>query len=106
MHFLSSAPIARAAIWRWRCETELDEPERPIGKDLAHERGRDVVDGNVRAGTALRSTVVRVAVEHRADGKARDRIFEAAASEERIDVARLAFDGALDRRVVQQHDQT
>src|SRR5258708_14234558 len=46
-----------------------------------------------------------VSVEHGADGKAGDRILEAAAAEKRIDVARLSLDGALDRRVVEQGDE-
>ena len=84
----------RGARTRRAARPELDQPERPIGKDLAHQRRRDVVDGNVVARASLGRAVMGVSVEHGADGEARDRILETAAAEERIDVERLALDGA------------
>jgi len=48
---------------------------------------------------------MRVAVHDGADRKAGERFLEPAAPEERIDLARLAFDRALDRGVVQHRDE-
>jgi len=49
--------------------------------------------------------VVSMAVEDRRHGEARDRIFEPAAAQERVDVAGFSLDRSLDRRVVEQdHD--
>ena len=45
-----------------------------------------------------------VTVKDRADREAGERILEPAAAEERKDLERLAFDGGLDRRVVEQRD--
>ena len=45
-----------------------------------------------------------MAVEDRRDLVARERLFEPAAPEVRIDLPRFAFDGFGDRRVVQQRD--
>src|SRR6476620_2813586 len=101
VHLCGDAAFAAAALLRRGLSLrELDETERTIGKVFAHQRGRHVVDGHVGARAAFRRAMVRVAVEHGADGKARDRLLEAAAAEERVDVAGLAFDGSLDRRVV------
>ena len=48
---------------------------------------------------------MRVAVDHERHRIASDRLLEAARSEERIDLERLAFDRLLNRRVVQQRDE-
>ena len=58
-----------------------------------------------RSWSAFGLAAVRVAVHDERHRIAADRLFEAARSEERIDLERLAFDGLLNRRVVQQRDR-
>src|SRR6187402_1007107 len=96
----STAICSGPAVRRGGLRSELDQAEWPIGEDLAHQRGRDVVDGNAVARAALGRAVMGVSVDYGADGVAGNRIFEPAAPEERIDLERLPLDRGLDRRVV------
>ena len=83
----------------------LEQPKRTIGIVFAHQRHRHVEDRNVRTRASFRLTVVGVAVEDRGYRETRDGILEPAAAEEGKDVARLALDRRLDRRVVEERDR-
>src|SRR5207249_7391435 len=56
-------------------------------------------------GCALELSTMRVAMEHERDGIPVDRLFQPARSQKRVDFQRLAVDGLLHRRVVQQRDE-
>ena len=81
------------------------QAERPIREEFPHQRHRYVEHGRIRPRAPFGLAVVRVAVEDRRHRVARERLLEAAAAEERIDLERLALDRLLDRRVVQDRDE-
>jgi hypothetical protein len=82
----------------YRSIAELEDREVP-----AHDRERDVVDGD-RADEALICACVTVAVEDEVRQMVGDRAPEAVAAEERPDPGRLACDRRVGRRVVEEHD--
>src|SRR4029079_9184117 len=66
-------------------EIDFKEPERALRRQLAHQRHRDVVNGHVLRGAALRLAVMGVAVKHGGHRVTSQRFLEAAATQERID---------------------
>src|SRR3954447_7443218 len=82
----------------YRSIAELEDREVP-----AHDRKRDVVDGD-RADEALVCAGVTVAVQDEIRQVVGDRAPEAVAAEKRPDPGRLAFDRRGRRRVVEEHD--
>lgn len=97
--FDSAAVAARAAIRRIHLPTPVDfnHPERTLRKVFFHQRRRHIEDGNVRRGSPFRLTVVCMTVEDHRDREAAEWFFEAAATQKWKNLARLAFDGGLDR---------
>jgi len=76
---------------------DLDDPERrAVRVELLEQRQGHVVDGHAGRRLSLGLTAVGVAVEDDARGIAIERLLEPAGPEERIDLARLAVDGAED----------
>ena len=84
---------------------DLDDSKRTIGEKIPHQTDRDVEDRCAGARAPLRLTAVCVAVKNRVDRIAGERLFEPAAAEKRINLARFSFDGVLDRGVVQYRNQ-
>src|SRR6185369_15667667 len=83
----------------------LEHAERRRAAERARqELPRDVVDGDARAGLAFRAPAMRMAVDDKGDAIRVDRLLEPAGSEERVNLQRLALDGALDGRIVKQRD--
>src|SRR5256885_2344204 len=77
----------------------------PIRERASEERQRHVIDGNAHLRAAFRESAVRMAVDHERDRISSYRLLEAARSEKRINLERLALHRALDRRVMQQRHQ-
>ena len=78
---------------------------RSIRKRTGQQRHRHVVDGDAAGRGALQLPAMRVPVHDERDRIAIERLLEPARSEERIDFERLAFDGLLNRRIMQQREQ-
>ena len=75
----------------------LDQPERrPIGKRLAQERGRHVINRYAAIRASFECAVVGVAVHDGRHWIAVERLFQAAAAEKREDLDGLALDGLAD----------
>src|SRR5262245_16361383 len=97
---------SRASLDRGRCgfgdvNGNLNDAEvRLIWLGAGHQRHRDVVDGNEILGAPLGTATMRVTVKHHRHGEPADRILEAARTDERVDLGRLALDCLLNRRVV------
>jgi FAD/FMN-containing dehydrogenase len=90
---------------RRRPYRNLHHPERqPVRVRHGQDRHGHVVDRGGAFGAAFGLTAVGVAVEDGVDAVAVDRLFEAAGAEEGDDLGGLAFDGGLDRGVVQHGD--
>src|SRR5690242_12058331 len=82
----------------------LEYAERHITLSTRQERHRHVIDRHTAGGDALRLAAMCVSVQHQRDLVTVEWFLEAAGAEKWIDLERLAFDGLLNRRVVQQGD--
>jgi hypothetical protein len=81
-----------------RLDFELDHPEwQCVRKDPLQQIQRDIVDWNSTERLGLQRAMVGVPVKDGVHRISSERLFQAAAPEERIDLLRLAFDGSFDR---------
>src|SRR5256885_16758162 len=70
----------------------------PIRERASEQRQRHVIDGNAHLRAAFRKSAVRMAVNHERDRISSYRLLEAARSEKRINLERLALLRALGPR--------
>lgn len=75
--------------------------KRPVGRDLLHQRQRDVIDRHAAFRLAL-LTAMGMAMEHSVQRETIERLFQVAAAEKWINFQRLICHGCFNWCVMQQ----